>query len=206
MHSISLFLLFEPAVLVPLTTTFITIPSFPLSLPSFLYCALSPSFNEFHGHAMLNYTDCFHFQWLQSYVRGLRERASSESEQSGVDEGRGSALPRVDEPALWHQHSPSFCLMRKRKARVTGPLFISLTLLPWVFVCECTDMKTGRDENSDDKVPHQNIKQTWLCKMFSSLWCVFSCRLSCATHHLIARQRHERQKMLLWPFFLCWET
>lgn len=36
-----------------------------------------PLFNKFYGHAMLNYPDCFHFHWLQSYVRGLQEEGAA---------------------------------------------------------------------------------------------------------------------------------
>lgn len=50
-----------------LETTFLSSYHLVLLFPS-LTISLC---NEFHGYAMLNYPDCFHFHWLQSYVSGL---------------------------------------------------------------------------------------------------------------------------------------
>lgn len=109
----------------------------PSSPPSTAFLLLSVSlslprpsilFNEYYTHAVLNYTDCFHFQRLQSYVRGLYvERARVRAERRRADQGRSGVSVRVDEPALWHWPSASVCLMRTRESRVTGPFFIALT-------------------------------------------------------------------------------
>lgn len=73
-----------------------------------------------------------------------------QAEQSKVDQGRGSVLLRVDEPTLWHQHSPSFCLMRKRGAGATGPFSSFSSHWHCSHECECVDravleIKTGGD-------------------------------------------------------------
>lgn len=102
-----------------------------------------------------------------------KSRPGVQADQSRVDQGWGSALLRDDEPALWHQRCPSFSLMRKRKARVTGP-FSSFSS-HWHCSHKCVDIKTGRDGNEGDEAPRQNTKQTWMNgrNVFFGMMCIF---------------------------------
>lgn len=177
-----------------------------------------PLFNEFHRHAMLNYPDCFHFQWLQSYVRGLQEEGAA----SPARAEHGRSGQRLCPAEGWWTSSLTptqslILLNEEERSQSNGSLFIlfiSLTLLPWVFGCECVDRAVLEIETGGDEIETETMK--FHIKISNTLDCA-RCSFRCDvwffvevfirhTSFIACQGDNEKEKMLPWPLRLCWET
>lgn len=92
-------------------------------------------------------------------------------------------------------------------------LFISLTLLPWVFVCECVDRATLQIDKDKKRLKWRLWSSTPKYQTLLIVWNVLSGIMGIFVEF---HQEHisycmcERwwggEKMPLWHFSLCWET
>lgn len=143
--------------------------SFPSILTFLSVLRRTLLFNVFYRHAVLNYTDCFHFHWLQSYVRGLREEGAA---IPGRAEQGGSGLGLCPAEGWWTSSlTPTQSLIlpnEEEKSQTNGSLFIlliSLTLLTLVSVCECVDTAATEKDNTrkrrKETIKFHIIKISW---------------------------------------------
>lgn len=102
---------------------------------------------------------------------------------------------------------------RSRSSGSLFILFISLTLLPWVFVCECVDRATLQIDKDKKRLkwrlwsstPKSNTPDCVKCSFRYNGYVLWNFTRNT---FLTARVRDDEdgKKMPLWHFSLCWET
>lgn len=103
---------------------------------------------------------------------------------------------------------------RSRSNRSLFILFISLALLPWVFVCECVDRATLQIDKDGKRLKwrlwsstpkYQTLLIVW--SVLSGIMCIFvEFHQEQISWCMCKRWWGSWKKMLLWHFSLCWET